>query len=88
VEVVARCIGRFGRKKALAMLREVPLDYWVDKGESRLRPADFIRVPCDLTKIYFRYFISANRADEGSRGEYWRDGESGRKGIPAPITEK
>jgi dolichyl-phosphate beta-glucosyltransferase len=44
-------------------LLEVPLLAWVDKGDSRLRPADLVRVPLDFGRILLRY--RAGRSQDG-----------------------
>ena len=58
VELIARMIeagGAEGRARALASIRELPLEAWHDVGASKVRAADFVRAGFDLARIRRRY---------------------------------
>lgn len=37
------------------IIKEVPLQHWIEKGNSKLRLVDFINIPLDFIKIIFYY---------------------------------
>jgi hypothetical protein len=55
VEVIARFIVKYGRKKTYTHILEVPLNEWVEVGGSKLKVMDFIKVPLELLKIRRHY---------------------------------
>jgi len=55
LEIFARLIRRFGRGGAEAAALEVPLNVWVEKGDSRLKPSHLLRVPLEMRRIYRLY---------------------------------
>ena len=55
VEVLARFIVKYGRKKTYTHILEVPLNEWVEVGGSKLKVMDFIKVPLELLKIRRHY---------------------------------
>lgn len=65
VELLARLIAgraRSGGPAVEVSVHEVPLRRWVDLGESKVRPLDFLRALWELARIRRRYFrIEENR---------------------------
>lgn len=57
VELLARWIGASeGSREALERrIVEVPLMRWVDVDGSKITPADFLKTPLDLARIWLRY---------------------------------
>lgn len=55
IEIFARIISKFGYTFLYDSLIEVPLLKWYEKGKSKLRITDFIKVPLELLKIYLYY---------------------------------
>ena len=56
VEMLARVIQRLGRAEAREVIGEIPLEAWIDRGGSKVRPHHSFRVPIDLWRIHRRYF--------------------------------
>ncbi len=54
VELLAR-IAREARGTVEERVRELPLERWEERGESRLRARDYARAPMELTRIWWRY---------------------------------
>lgn len=55
LEIFARLIRRFGRGGAETRALEVPLNVWVEKGDSRLKPSHLLKVPLEMRRIYRLY---------------------------------
>ncbi len=55
VELISRIQKNHGREFCLNNIVELPLNTWIDKGDSRLSLFDFIKTPFNLFKIYFAY---------------------------------
>ena len=55
VEILARLRRAHGIESVVRNVIELPLLRWYEKGDSRLKLRDFLRVPLDLWKIYRRY---------------------------------
>lgn len=55
VEIFARLSRAVGLRAANQRLIEVPLETWVDDGDSRLRLIDMLRVPVELGRIAWEY---------------------------------
>lgn len=55
VEILARIISNFGYLKANEIIIEVPLELWVEKGQSRILLLDILKFPYELLKILIRY---------------------------------
>jgi dolichyl-phosphate beta-glucosyltransferase len=55
VEILARLRNLIGRVSVLDVVTEVPLNVWIEMGESTLRPSDVARVPIDLLRIARHY---------------------------------
>jgi hypothetical protein len=53
VELLGRLADAAGAEGE-TRVREVPLERWEERGESRLRLADFIRAPLELLSIWWR----------------------------------
>ena len=51
VEIFQRIIALYGRESALGKMIEVPLEQWIDKGQSKVKPIYFFRLWYDLYKI-------------------------------------
>lgn len=61
IEIFARIISKYGYSYLYVSLLEVPLLKWYEKGESKLKVIDFIKVPFELFKIHFHYRKSINQ---------------------------
>jgi len=55
VELLARYRNRFGIQDSLNSILEVPVNVWVEKGGSKLKLKDMIKVPLELFAIYKKY---------------------------------
>lgn len=55
VELFYRMMNKFGREKAIHMFYEVPLDIWIEMGESKLQMSDILKVPLELLRIRKHY---------------------------------
>lgn len=55
VELLMRTIVFYGQGGTNDHIIEVPLKQWLEKGDSRLRFSDFLKLPFELLKIYFKY---------------------------------
>lgn len=56
VEVLARMIQHNGREQMANLVFEYPLKTWVDRGDSRIRFTDMVKVPVKLIQLYWCYF--------------------------------
>lgn len=56
IEVIARIINEYGIKKTESITIEIPLNIWYEKGGSKLKLVDFIKVPLELYEINSKYF--------------------------------
>ncbi|MGZ3899931.1 MAG: dolichyl-phosphate beta-glucosyltransferase [Bacteroidia bacterium] len=55
VELIARYRNKFGIQGALNDIVEVPVNAWIEKGGSKLKLKDMIRVPMELFSIHKKY---------------------------------
>ncbi|TVR40423.1 MAG: glycosyltransferase [Cryomorphaceae bacterium] len=55
IEVFARIVCARGYAYALGNMREVPLETWIEKGDSRITFTYLLKVPFELLRIYFNY---------------------------------
>ena len=55
VEVIFRILGSRGRQKGSAIIVEVPLLSWTEKGSSKLAVSDFLTTPVELFRIWRHY---------------------------------
>lgn len=55
VELIARIKKQHGISFCLQSIYELPLKSWEDKGESKITFIDMLKVPIQLSKIYFHY---------------------------------
>ncbi|WP_430966549.1 glycosyltransferase [Spongiimicrobium sp. 2-473A-2-J] len=55
VEIFHRLIHFYGRERAVHKMVEVPLQQWIDYGNSKVRPSYFLQLWKDLYKIRKRY---------------------------------
>jgi glycosyltransferase involved in cell wall biosynthesis len=55
VELFFRMIHYYGKEKAIKKMIEIPLELWVDKGESKVKYSYFFQLWIDLYKIRSRY---------------------------------
>lgn len=55
VELIARYRNKYGIQGALNDIVEVPVNAWIEKGGSKLRLKDMIKVPLELLSIYKKY---------------------------------
>ena len=56
VEILARAIQRFGAEDCLKIVREIPLNSWIDQGGSKLHWYSPVRMAWDLLRIRLTYF--------------------------------
>lgn len=52
VEIFKRIIKKFGHNQAKLIMLEVPLNSWVEKGDSKVKATYFFKLWIDLYKIY------------------------------------
>ena len=55
IELFARIIELFGMEETKKMMIEVPLNRWVDRGDSKITAKDIMKVPFEFLKIGVRY---------------------------------
>ena len=55
IELLSRIISEFGRDKVSESVIEVPLNTWIEKGDSKISKSYFIKAPLDLIQIYLYY---------------------------------
>lgn len=55
VEIFARIRNKYGKQKCESIMIEVPLTRWVEKGNSRLKFKQLIKIPYELTRIFLSY---------------------------------
>lgn len=55
VEIFFRLINALGKKEMIAQAKEVPLDQWLDKEDSRVKFSYMFQLWLDLAIIYRRY---------------------------------
>jgi glycosyltransferase involved in cell wall biosynthesis len=55
LEILARLRNAYGIGAVISNVIELPLMAWHEKGDSRLKASDLVRVPFDLWRIYRRY---------------------------------
>jgi len=55
VEIFARVALRIGYPEVKGAILEHPLEFWFEKGDSRIKGKDFLVFPLDLMKIYRKY---------------------------------
>lgn len=58
VELIARLSLKLKYPQILNCIYEHPLENWYEKGESKIKFTDFIKLPIDLLKIYRKYHNS------------------------------
>jgi len=58
VEIFARMINKYSRKIALTKMVETPLNQWINKEGSKVRPTYFFKLWIDLYRIRKKYFRS------------------------------
>lgn len=55
VELFFRMIKHFGKETALKKMKEIPLESWIEKGNSKVKPTYFFKLWLDLYNIKKRY---------------------------------
>lgn len=55
VEILGRLQNKYNQEELLAMVYEVPLTKWKEKGETKIRFLDIFKIPIELVKIYNKY---------------------------------
>jgi len=55
VEIFFRILHLHGRDDAIKKMVEIPLNSWIDQGDSKVRPTYFFRMLYDLLRIRQRY---------------------------------
>jgi len=78
VEILARYLVGQGREEGIY---ELPLKRWVDKGESRVRPIDFVKAVGEMAAIFREYRIKARYAAARRLLRSTRAQRSGRRAI-------
>ena len=38
-----------------AIIKEIPLKQWIEKGDSKISATYFMKIPFELLRIYYRY---------------------------------
>lgn len=61
IEIFARLIKFYGLKEVKNKLIEVPLNTWVEMGDSKISFFSLIKIPIDLLRIKMKYKINAKR---------------------------
>lgn len=59
VEIFLRLQKKFGKTTLQNGVLEYPLMDWTEVGDSRLKLKDTIKIPMQLTKLYYNYHIAA-----------------------------
>jgi hypothetical protein len=52
VEIFSRILIHYGKPKALALMDEIPVKKWIDKGDSKVKLSYFFRLWVDLYRIW------------------------------------
>lgn len=55
VELILRAKIKYGKTYCLENFMEVPLNYWHDKGQSKITFSDVLKLPFNFIKIYTHY---------------------------------
>lgn len=55
IEIFARLKHHLGIKNLDQKLIEVPLKTWIEKGATKIKPMDLVKVPAELIRIYWKY---------------------------------
>ena len=55
IEIFARINQLYRREKVSQILIEVPLNEWIEKGDSRIELVHILKVPIELFRIYQKY---------------------------------
>lgn len=55
VEILLRLKKKFGREFLLQKVVEFPLNSWIEKGDSKIKFTDFLKVPKDIFKLKVKY---------------------------------
>ena len=59
VEIFLRLQKKFGKTTLQKGVLEYPLMHWTEVGDSRLKLKDSIKIPLQLTKLYYQYHIAS-----------------------------
>ncbi len=59
VEIFLRLQKKFGKTTLQKGVLEYPLMHWTEVGDSRLKLKDSIKIPMQLTKLYYQYHIAS-----------------------------
>lgn len=52
VELFSRILSHYGKEKALVLMDEIPVNKWIDKGDSKVKLSYFFRLWIDLFLIW------------------------------------
>lgn len=55
IEIIARLKLNYNESEMLNLMKEVPLNEWIEKGDSKLRIRDLLRIPLLFIKIKYHY---------------------------------
>jgi len=61
IEIFARLIKFYGLEEVKSKLIEVPLNTWIEMGDSKISFLSMIKIPIDLLRIKMKYKINAKR---------------------------
>jgi len=61
IEIFARLIKFYGHEQVKNKLIEVPLNTWIEMGDSKISFFSMIKIPIDLLRIKMKYKINAKR---------------------------
>ncbi len=56
LEIFARIIQQYGLANSKKMMIEVPLNTWIEKGDSRLKFSHLLKIPFEMWRIRRKYF--------------------------------
>ncbi|MBD80034.1 MAG: glycosyl transferase family 2 [Crocinitomicaceae bacterium] len=59
VELFFRMMNHFGKAEAVKQMIEIPLEIWIEMGDSKLTVMDILKVPFELLRIRWHYQSNA-----------------------------
>lgn len=55
IEILARLRNKYGHDALIKQSVEVPLNTWIEMGESKIRLSHLLKVPFELLRIHYKY---------------------------------
>lgn len=55
IEIIARLQESYNYDQVIKMIYEVPLTVWIEKGNTKIRLKDLMRLPLQLLRIHWKY---------------------------------